>query len=59
MNLRESVVYKGKSFVCLGTIKECAQQMGALPETIKFYKRPVAERKNARNYITVTELGDH
>ncbi|MED2846550.1 hypothetical protein [Bacillus toyonensis] len=61
MNLKEYVVYKGESFVCIGTAKECAQHMGVLPATVRFYTRPayqrrIANRKNARNYITVTEL---
>ncbi|HFK1731161.1 hypothetical protein PDQ74_16070 [Bacillus cereus group sp. Bc005] len=61
MTKKEYVVYKGESFVCIGTIKECAQHMGVLPSTVRFYTRPayqrrIANRKNARNYITVTEL---
>ncbi|EEL96279.1 hypothetical protein bmyco0001_53340 [Bacillus mycoides DSM 2048] len=35
--------------------------MGVLPATVRFYTRPayqrrISNRKNARNYITVTEL---
>ncbi|HDR6289480.1 TPA: hypothetical protein QCU33_005629 [Bacillus cereus] len=61
MNLKEYVVYKGESFVCIGTAKECAQHMGVLPKTILFYKTPaykkrVASRKKAHNYLTVTAL---
>ncbi|HDR8494225.1 TPA: hypothetical protein QC448_005334 [Bacillus cereus] len=61
MNLKEYVVYKGESFVCIGTIQECADYMGVLPATVRFYTRPayqrrIASRKNARNYITVTKL---
>ncbi|MBO1583032.1 hypothetical protein [Bacillus sp. XF8] len=61
MKQKEYVVYKGESLICIGTIKECAQHMGVLPETIYFYKTPayqrrLAKRKKARNYITVTEL---
>ncbi|MED2795517.1 MULTISPECIES: hypothetical protein [Bacillus cereus group] len=61
MNVKEYVVYKGESFVCIGTIKECAQHIGVLPATVYFYrsstyKKRVAERKKARNYITVTKL---
>ncbi|MBZ3765238.1 hypothetical protein [Bacillus cereus] len=61
MNLKEYVVYKGESFVCIGTAKKCAQHMGVLPATVRFYTRPayqrrIASRKNARNYITVTKL---
>ncbi|PDZ02621.1 hypothetical protein COC58_20905 [Bacillus cereus] len=61
MNLKEYVVYKGESSLCIGTIQECAEYMGVLPTTVRFYTRPayqrrVANRKSARNYITVTEL---
>ncbi|MED0988122.1 hypothetical protein [Bacillus paramycoides] len=61
MELKEYVVYKGESLLCIGTIQECADYMGVLPVTVRFYTRPVykervAKRKNARNYITVTEL---
>jgi len=60
---KEYVVYKGESLICIGTIQECAQHMGVLPATVRFYTRPayqrrIASRKKARNYITVTELED-
>lgn len=58
---KEYAVYKGESLICIGTMMECAQHMGVLPETVYFYttqayQRRLAERKKARNYITVTEL---
>ncbi|MFJ8414073.1 hypothetical protein [Bacillus paramycoides] len=61
MELKKYVVYKGELLLCIGTIQECADYMGVLPATVRFYTRPVykervAKRKNARNYITVTEL---
>ncbi|MED0963839.1 hypothetical protein [Bacillus paramycoides] len=61
MKQKEYVVYKGESFVCIGTIRECAQHLGVLPKTMLFYKTPayrkrVDGRKKARNYITVTEI---
>lgn len=61
MKVKEYVVYKGESFVCLGTIKECAQHMGVLPETVRYYTTPayqrkLAKRKRARNYLTVSVL---
>ncbi|MEK4695553.1 hypothetical protein MKX31_16270 [Bacillus sp. FSL M8-0063] len=61
MNLKEYVVYKGESLVCLGTIQECAQHMGVLPETVRYYttpayRRKLAKRKKARNYLTVSVL---
>ncbi|MDM5237473.1 hypothetical protein QUF83_15210 [Bacillus cereus] len=60
MNLKEYIVYKGESFVCLGTIQECAQHMGVLPKTVRYYATPsykkrAAKRKKA-NYLTVTRL---
>ncbi|PGD75918.1 hypothetical protein COM46_13275 [Bacillus pseudomycoides] len=63
MNKKEYVVYKGESLICIGTIQECAQQMGVLPKTVHFYLTPayqrrIASRKNVRNYITVTELDE-
>jgi hypothetical protein len=61
--VKEYVVYKGESLICIGTIKECAEHMGVLPETVKFYTTPtyqkrLAKRKNPRNYLTVTKLVD-
>lgn len=58
---KEYAVYKGESLICIGTIQECAQHMGVLPATVRFYTRPayqrrLAERKNPRNYLIVTEL---
>ncbi|PEK34101.1 hypothetical protein [Bacillus pseudomycoides] len=60
---KEYTVYKGESFVCIGTIRECAHHMGVRPKTIYFYTtqayhRRIAKRKNARNYLTVTEIGE-
>ncbi|KIP24240.1 transcriptional regulator [Bacillus thuringiensis] len=57
---KEFIVYKGETFICAGTAKECAEYMGVKPETVKFYARPaykkrVAARKNARNYMIVEE----
>lgn len=61
MNVKEYVVYKGESFVFIGTIQECAQHMSVLPETVRYYTTPayqrkLAKRKRARNFITVTKL---
>lgn len=59
----EYAVYKGESLICIGTANECAEHLGILPRTIRFYMTPsykerVAKRKNARNYITVIKLDD-
>ncbi|WJE55352.1 hypothetical protein QRE66_12195 [Bacillus cereus] len=35
--MKEYVVYKGESLVCIGTMQECAQHMGVLPETVRYY----------------------
>ncbi|MGQ3542417.1 hypothetical protein [Bacillus cereus] len=61
MNVKEYVVYKGESLLCIGTIQEYADYMGVLPATVRFYTKPAyqrrtANRKNARNYITITEI---
>lgn len=60
---REYAVYKGDSFICIGTLKECAEHMGVLIDTVRFYTTPtyqrrLAKRKNPKNYITVTELSE-
>lgn len=63
MKKKEYAVYKGENFICIGTAKECAEEMNVLPETIKFYTTPtyqkrLAKRKkvSAAGYITVTKL---
>jgi len=61
LNLKEYVVYKSESFLWIRTIQEYAEYMIVLHATVRFYTRPVnqsriASRKNARNYITVTEM---
>ncbi|TBL15266.1 hypothetical protein EYB35_07250 [Bacillus paranthracis] len=63
MRAKIFMVYKGDDFLCEGTAKECAEFLGVKTETIKFYKTPaykrrVAERKNAKNYIIVEEIED-
>ncbi|WP_410985306.1 hypothetical protein [Bacillus cereus] len=63
-NLKEYAVYKGESLVYIRTIQECAQRMGVLPTTVRFYMTPayqrrLAKRKNPRNYLTVTELEEN
>ncbi|PGC57821.1 hypothetical protein COM24_05565 [Bacillus toyonensis] len=63
MELKEYAIYKGESLICIGTVQECAQHFGVLPKTILFYKTPaykksVASRKKARNYLTVTALNE-
>ncbi|PES76701.1 hypothetical protein CN327_09730 [Bacillus cereus] len=45
MNVKEYVVYKGESLLCIGTIQECADYMGVLPATVRFYTRPAYQRR--------------
>ncbi|PGB55362.1 hypothetical protein [Bacillus toyonensis] len=63
MKLKGYAIYKGESLICIGTVQECARHLGVLPKTILFYKTPayrkrVASRKKARNYLTVTALDE-
>lgn len=65
MIAKEYAVYKGENLVCIGTAKECAAEMGVLPETIKFYTTPTYQKRLARRkraskagYLTVTKLED-
>lgn len=58
-------VYKGETPLCIGTAKECAEQLGVLPETIKYYARPAYQRRLAKRkwmttagYLTATILED-
>lgn len=62
MCLKEFAVYKGESLLCIGTMKECAEQIGVLPQTVRFYTTPayrrrIDKRKNPRNYIVAVNLG--
>jgi len=61
VKVKKYAVYKGESFVCVGTILQCAQHMGVRLETVRYYMTPayqrrLAKRKRARNYLTVTVL---
>lgn len=56
-------MYKGDNLLYIGTLDEIAEAHGVKRDTIKFYSTPcyrrrIAKRKNARNYITVTKLED-
>lgn len=42
---KEYVVYKGESLLCIGTIQECADYMGVLPATVRFYMTPAYQRR--------------
>jgi hypothetical protein len=54
-------VYKGDEFLCVGTSEECAEYLGILPRTVRYYsyekyKRQVNQRKDPKNYIWVIKL---
>lgn len=57
----EYALYKGENLLHIGTIKEIAKAHGVKANTIRFYNTPcykkrIAKRRNARNYITLTKL---
>lgn len=59
----EYAVYKGDSLICIGTAVECAEYMGILITSFRYYlteayARRVAKRKKALNYIAVERLDD-
>lgn len=59
--MSEYVVYKGDTFLCIGTAEEVAKHMGWLVKTVYWYTTPqylrrIAKRKSAKNYITVTKI---
>ena len=61
---KEYVVYKGDTFICMGTEKECAEFMGVKDATFRFYSsqayaKRIANRKHKScGYITVIEVED-
>lgn len=63
MSRKEYAVYKGENLLCIGTVRECAESLGVLPATIKFYTTPTYQKRidkrksTTRNgYVTVTRL---
>lgn len=59
----EYAVYKGDTFICMGTAEECAEEMGILVKSFKFYLTPsyqnrINKRKRAKNYITVDRMNE-
>lgn len=41
----EYAVYKGDSFVVMGTAEECAEEMGVKPDFIKWMTTPTGKRR--------------
>ena len=61
--MKEYAAYKGDQLIGIGTAQEIADRMGVKKSTVQFYTTPtykkrVAKRKRAKNYITVEKLGD-
>jgi hypothetical protein len=59
--LKEYAVYKGDEFICVGTVKECAERLGIKPDTVYYYTSPKYKKimekgKNPQNYIIVIKL---
>jgi hypothetical protein len=59
----EVAVYKGDTFLTLGTVKECADYLGMKEETLKFYLTPtyrkrLEKRKKSKNPIIVIRIDD-
>jgi hypothetical protein len=60
---KEYAVYRGDSFMFIGTAKECSERLGCSVKSFLYYltpsyKRKVAKRKNAVNYIIVVKFDD-
>lgn len=60
--MKEYAVYKGDDLLCMGTVQECAENLGVKTETIRYYLTPAYQRRlakrKARNYRTVICLED-
>jgi hypothetical protein len=60
---QEFAVYKGETFITLGTAKECAAQLGIKPSSFKWYttptgKRRIENRKNRDKCLYIDRLED-
>ena len=52
--MRELAVYKGDEMLVMGTVQECAETLGVVPDTVRYYTYPsyqerIKERQ-ARGY---------
>jgi hypothetical protein len=61
--VKEYAVYKGDDLICIGTANECANRLGVLPETIRYYltptyQRKIAKRKTPGDCIEVIRIDD-
>ncbi|QNG60370.1 hypothetical protein H4O14_02250 [Bacillus sp. PAMC26568] len=61
--MKEYAVYKGDTFICIGTVEECANYLDVSPQTIRFYlspayKKRIAKRGETSNSLTVIKIED-
>lgn len=60
--MNDYAIYKGDTFLFLGTAIECAEHLGVTVETIYFYTSPTykrrLEKRNATNSIIAIKLED-
>ena len=54
--LRHYAVYKGETFLCEGTSKECAEYLGVKKETIYFLSSPANKRRAGNNGKTAIAI---
>lgn len=45
MKLAEYAVYKKENLLCMGTLKECAAQLGIEPKSVMFYGTPIYQNR--------------
>lgn len=51
---KEYALYKGDTFLAMGTIKEIAEKMGKTENALRFYHTPAYKRRNYKNgYILI------
>jgi len=60
--MKEYALYKGEEILSIGTIKEIAEELNILPDTVRFYKTNTYKNrlskrkvKNARELVVLDE----
>ena len=56
--LREYAVYRGDELICVGTAKECAEELGVKVNTIYWMSNPAYHKRAKENWTIVTRLED-
>lgn len=52
---QEYAMYKGDTFLVLGTAKECADYLGVSENTIRWYSNPSAKKRSPNNTRIIAE----